>query len=113
MTSNHRKWKRFSGCLEKVTFYTKDQVRYESEIINESFGGIAMLVDYDLGLRVGQDLTIYIDECRIVVTIANISPHRGGKYRIGAHWRSIHAESNHESEIEQLTPEEERILQTV
>ena len=105
MTSNRRKWKRFKGCLEKVRFISNENVEQHAEIIDESFGGIAMLVGSMEGLKVGENISLYFEECKFVVTIANIAPQRGGGYRVGAHWKSV--QTNHSAE-EKL----EAVLQT-
>jgi hypothetical protein len=83
-----RQWGRFVVDVGKLIVSLTPTEQRSAEVVDESFGGIGIVIDNASGLQPGRDLSLAYDGVPMRGTVRSVHPHGGGRYRVGIEWLS-------------------------
>ena len=94
MTSNRRRWIRFHDEEPRVRVRDQSDQLRDVIVVDESFGGLAFLVDSVEGLDIGKVIEIeYYGGKPMKAFVRNAFPAEDGKTRIGVVWNDSKSET--------------------
>ena len=83
-----RQWGRFVSHVGKLVVRTADHDGTPAEVMDESFGGIGIVLQDGPLLDIGDEVEISCDGTPMSGVVRNIAAEEAGRQRIGVEWRS-------------------------
>lgn len=81
-----RQWGRFVVDVGKLVVSVAPSDQRNAEVLDESFGGIGVVIDDASGLEPGLDLDLNYEGVLMRGTVRSVRPYEGGRYRVGIEW---------------------------
>jgi len=81
-----RQWGRFVVDVGKLVVSVAPSDQRSAKVLDESFGGIGVVLDDASGLEPGLDLSLNYEGVLMRGTVRSVWPHAGGRYRVGIEW---------------------------
>jgi hypothetical protein len=81
-----RQWGRFIVDLGKLVLSAAPSDQRNAKVVDESFGGIGVVVDDASGLEPGLDLNLNYEGVPMRGTVCSVWPYEGGRHRVGIEW---------------------------
>lgn len=85
-TVDRRLWGRFVADLGDIRIHLDDGLRLNAEVLDESFGGIGLLLEEGSPLEVGSEVSLFYDGTPMRGVVRNVRDSGDGKIRIGVEW---------------------------
>lgn len=85
-TANRRKWMRFPSDAREVAVMHSNGTQLKGVVVDESFGGVGLLVESSIAVDVGVELKIVIDGAILPSIVRNVTRKADGSCRIGLQW---------------------------
>jgi HPt (histidine-containing phosphotransfer) domain-containing protein len=102
-TDERRKWARFLARVGEVRLRLNDGEERPATAVDESFGGIGIVVEDATGLDFGREVVVSYDGTTMDAIVKYIAPDRQGRHRIGLQWQIKHdLESGQHKRLAQL-----------
>jgi hypothetical protein len=81
-----RQWGRFGVDVGKLVVSVAPSDQRNAKVLEESFGGIGVVIDDASGLEPGLDLSLNYEGVLMRGTVRSVWPHEGSRYRVGIEW---------------------------
>lgn len=81
-----RQWTRFPKDVTSVNLWADGAFLGPADVLNESFGGIAVAFAGSAPLELGQSIEIEHGAGRAVAIVRDVNPREGGSRRVGLEW---------------------------
>ncbi len=85
-TVDRRLWGRFVADLGDIRIHLDDGLRLNAEVLDESFGGIGLLLEEGDPLEVGTEVSLFYDGTPMRGVVRNVRDSGDGKIRVGLEW---------------------------
>jgi hypothetical protein len=88
LATERRQWDRFLNDVVHVHVSPAPGVTFAAEVLDESFGGIGLLVDDAQHLAVGRVVELEYNDTPLEAIVRHISPKQLGRHRVGLEWQA-------------------------
>ncbi|MEX0937946.1 MAG: hypothetical protein WDZ59_08790 [Pirellulales bacterium] len=89
-TAERRQWSRFLARVGEVSIRLEGGDERQAMAVDESFGGIGLVVDDAAGLEYGQEVVVSYDGATLYAIVKYVAPNGEGRHRVGLQWQIKH-----------------------